>query len=160
MKVVRNTPDQLILENNPWLLAILVCAFALIFVTIGLFTISSDLWLGVSFLFGGLLGGTVFVAAFVRRTQLILDRPRNLVERRRRSVLGYSKMTWKLEHLAGAAVQSSQSGDSTTYRAALRFNGGMDAGTHPITLVYSSGSGADRAARAINAWLDTEPDAA
>ncbi|MEM6305267.1 MAG: hypothetical protein AAF744_11130 [Pseudomonadota bacterium] len=153
MKVLRDTPEQLIIENNPIWLAVFLTGFALIFLGIGLFTMSTDFWLGLAFVAGGVLAGTVFLISFVRRTQVIFDRPQNRVEMRRRSLLGYSTRSWALEHFARADVQSSRSDNSTTYRAVMVFDGGMDAGTHPITLVYSSGSGAQRACDAINRWL-------
>lgn len=152
MKVTRDTPEQLIVENNPILLAIFVSVFGLIFVGIGLANIAEDFSMGLLFILGGLIFGVGFNMIFVRRTQLILDAPRNLIELRRRSWIRYSAMTWELRYLDRAIVQTSHSGDTPTHRAALIINGGMDVGTHPITLVYSSGSGAKRAADAINRW--------
>ena len=152
MKVTRETPEQLIVENNPILLALFVSVFGLTFVGIGLANIGSDFTMGALFILGGLIIGIGFNMIFIRRTQLILDAPRNLIELRRRSWIRYSAMTWELRYLHSAIVQTSHSGDTPTHRAALIISGGMDAGTHPITLVYSSGSGADRAATAINRW--------
>ena len=155
MKVTDETPEQLILENNPIWLALFVSIFGLVFFAIGLANLSADLTLGLAFMAGGLGIGIGFNMIFVRRTQLILDRPGNYVELRRRSWLGYSRMTWELRYLDRAIVETSHSGDSDTHRAALVFDGGMDAGTHPVTLVYSSGRGAERAQDAINGWLDS-----
>ena len=152
MKVIEQTPDRLILENNPVVLAILLSSLALIFVAVGLFVISSDPMTGLATLAGALVFGAVFVIAFVRRSQIILDRRNDLVELRRKSLLGYNRRTWDLHDLDRAVIQTSRSDKSDTYRAALVFSGGMDAGVHPITLVYSSGSGASRAVAAINAW--------
>lgn len=163
MKITRNTPDQLIIENNPLWLAIFISVFSLVFVGIGLFTIRTEPGTGIAFLLGGLVMGGGFTTAFIRRTQLILDRPRNLVELRRKSLLGYHRRSWDLHDLDRALVETSHSSDTNTYRAALHFSGGMDAGTHPVTLVYSSGSGARRAETAINDWLatlDSTPPAA
>jgi len=153
MKVTRRTPDQLIVENNPVWMAIGISACSLLFVAIGVSMITTELLIGLVFAGTGLLMGTVFILAFIRRTQLILDRPRNLVELRRKSMLRYLRMTWGLDELDRAILQTSNSGDSTTYRVALRIDKGMDAGTHPVTLVYTSGTGGERAVDAINAWL-------
>lgn len=152
MKVTRDTADQLIVENNPIWLAIFVSTFALTFIAAGLFIIQEATLFGAAFVLGGVVIGVVFNIAFVRRTQLILDAPRNLVELRHKSLLGYKRRTWDLIHLDRAIIQTSRSSDTTTYRSALVISDGMDAGTHPITIVYSSGSGADRAAAAINRW--------
>ncbi|MGJ8615259.1 MAG: hypothetical protein ACSHWS_00375 [Sulfitobacter sp.] len=158
MKVTRDTPDQLIIENNPVWLAVAVSAFAFLFIVVGLFTLQAEIFVGIAFIVGGSVIGIVFNLAFIRRTQLILNRTDNLVELRRKSLLGYKRRTWELEFLNSAIVQSSYSGDTNTHRAALIFDDGMDAGTHPITLVYSSGSGAERAMTAINTWLATSLD--
>ncbi len=153
MKILRDTPDQLILENNPVLPAILLGCFSLVFIAIGLFNYTQDISVGISFGLAGLAIGVIFTAVFIRRTQLILDHPRNLVEQRSKSMLGYTRRTWDLHDLDRAIVQSSQGDDTTTYRIALVFVGGMDAGTHPVTQVYTSGPSTERAAETINRWL-------
>jgi len=163
MKVTRNTPEQLIIENNPLWLAIFISVFSLVFIGVGLATIQTETSTGIAFLLGGVVMGAGFTVAFIRRTQLILDQPRNLVELRRKSLLGYHRRSWDLHDLDRALIETSRSGDTNTYRAALHFDDGMDAGTHPITLVYSSGKGARRAETAINGWLaalDSAPPAA
>lgn len=160
MKITRNTPTQLIVENNPIWLAIAVTLFALVFVAAGLAMIRTEPVAGIMMTGFAILAAVVFNIAFTRRTQLILDSTKNLIELRRRSWFGYSKMTWELRYLDRAIVEVSRSGDTNTYRAALIITGGMDAGTHPLTLVYSSGKGADRAKTAINDWsaaLDSNP---
>ena len=153
MKVTRNSPQQLIVENNPIWLAVFVSLFGLIFFAIGMVNVSSEPGLGLMFMAAGLGVAIGFNMIFIRRTQLILDQPRNLVELRRRSWFKYYTMTWKLEFLDRAVVQTSRSGDTDTHRAALVIGGGMDEGVHPITMVYSSGRGARRAEEAINSWL-------
>lgn len=153
MKVTRDTPEQLIVENNPIWLAIFVSLFGLLFVGIGIANLGNDPAMALPFILGGLGIAIGFNMIFIRRTQVILDAPRDLVELRRKSWLGYTRMTWQLRYLDRAVVQTSRSGDSKTYRAALIIDGGMDAGTHPITLVYASGRGARRGADAINGWL-------
>ena len=153
MKISRNTPEQLILDNNPIWLALFVTGFSLVFVAIGLANLGPTPGMGAAFIGGGLFFGVVFNMVFTRRTQLILDRPANKVELRRRSWFGYSRLSWELQYLQEAVVQTSRSGDTDTHRAALVISGGMDAGVFPVTLVYSSGRGAKRARDAINGWL-------
>ena len=68
-------------------------------------------------------------------------------------------MQHKLEHLQKSELQSSKSTNSgMTYRIALVLDGGMDAGTHPVTPVYVSGNGAKRGVEAINTWLAQDVD--
>lgn len=158
MKIKRNTPTQLILENNPIWLAVFVTVFALTFTGIGLINLTAEPMMGAMFVGGGLFFGVVFNMVFVRRTQLILDATARSVELRRRSWFGYTRLTWDLQHLGPAHVQTSFPSDRQTHRPAIDITGGMDAGTHPLTLVYSSGAGARRAVQAINTWrtaLDT-----
>jgi len=86
MKVTRNTPQQLIIANSPWLIGLLLTGFILIFVAVGLFLLSEGVWAGLVFaVFGGGIGFGAF-AAFVRRVQLILDRPSDTITLRARSV--------------------------------------------------------------------------
>ena len=155
MKVIRDTPDQLIVENNPIWLAVFVTVFGLVFLGIGLAVVSTEMALGLMFITAGLGIAIGFNMIFVRRTQLILDTARNLVELRRRGWLGYSSRTWELRYLERAVVETSRSGDTDTHRAALVISDGIDAGTHPVTWVYSSGRGAERAMNAVNGWLDS-----
>ena len=125
--------------------------------------ISSDLAGAVVFILTASVFGIAGLNGFFRRTQLILDRPRNLVELRHRSIiiLGSTRHTWELHNLDRAIVEPSDSGDNISYRPAMVISGELNAGTHPITLVYSGGSGAKRAAHAINDWLapslDSQP---
>ncbi len=103
------------------------------------------------------MGGSAFFAlffwVFVRRNQLLLDRRAGTVTLRRRTLSRYSETIHDLDHLSRAIVQTSRGDDSDTHRMALILSGGMDAGTHPFTAVYTSGTGARRAADAVNAWL-------
>lgn len=155
MKIIRDTPAQLIVENNPVWLAIFITVFGLVFVAVGLSMLDSEPGMGLAMSAGGLAMTVGFNMIFVRRAQLILDRERNLVELRRRGWLGYSSRTWALDALDRAIVQTSRSGGSDTHRAAFVIGRGMDAGTYPLTWVYSSGRGAERAEQAINGWLDS-----
>jgi energy-coupling factor transporter transmembrane protein EcfT len=158
MKIQRETPDQLIIENNPIWVAFFISIFALIFIAAGLFVMTIEFWFGLWFAVCGVIIGVVFNIAFSRRTQIILDRPGNLIELRRKSMLGYKKRVWELRYLDRVVIQTSRSDKSTTYRAAMVFSDGMDAGTHPITFVYSSGNGAETAKTAINRWLAASLD--
>ena len=152
MKVKRDTPQQLILENNPVWLAIFVSAFGLIFLAIGMANVGADPMMGLIFMAAGLGIAIGFNMIFVRRTQLILDAGRDLIELRRRGWINHTVMTWELKDLDRAVVQTSRGGKTDTHRAALVISGGMDAGTHPVTLVYSGGRGAKHAADAVNRW--------
>ena len=159
MKIVRNTPDQLILHSVPWAITILLSVFFLAVIGLGLNALFQGDGQGA---FWGLLAIpaflAIFVAMFVRRDDLILDRSRNLLELRHSTVFGRRKIRHELHHLSQALVQSTRSENADTYRVALILDGGMDAGVHPVTEVYASGKGAERAADAINNWLSLDVD--
>ncbi len=162
MKIVRNTPEQLILRSAPWLLAVLFGGFILVSIGFGLNAVLAGDW-GESF--WGLIGIPafmgIFAVIFVRRDDVILDRSRDLLELRHSTFLGRRKIRHKLGDLERAIVQTSNSGDGgPTHRIALVLAGGMDAGTHPVTPVYASGSEAQQAVEAINAWLSEDVDLA
>ncbi|MEQ6201957.1 hypothetical protein ABMC88_02775 [Sulfitobacter sp. HNIBRBA2951] len=164
MKITRNIPDHLIIENNPLPLAIIVILFALTFVSVGVVIVAAGAWMGSVFIFAGLFFGVVFTIVFVRRVQLVLDRPNNRIELRKRTLLGYSAQTWPLDRLDHAIVETMDNsgrrkrrrsgrnrryGAAKTHRAVMVF----PQATHPVTSVYSSGPSAANTAEAINSWL-------
>lgn len=154
MKVTTDTPDLLIVEDRPVILAIALTAFILIFIGAGIAVVMAGEWWGLIFLLGG--GGFGFAAfwAFVRRVQVVFHRPEGYVEFRRRNIFGGSRVRHALAEVDRAEVEESRSSDSgPTYRVVLVFERGQSAGRHPVTLAYSSGSGHQRAAEAINDWL-------
>ncbi|MBO9410879.1 MULTISPECIES: hypothetical protein [unclassified Ruegeria] len=160
MKVTRNTPNQLILSNTPWFIGISLIFFILAFVGAGLF-MATDGGEGILFgLFFAVFGGGMGIGAFcvfVRRVQVILDRPSNSVLIRRQSVFGYDTVEHELRNLSHAEVETTTSTrDRTTskmHRPVLILEKGMSAGRHPIVEAYVSGHGAQRLVDAVNNWL-------
>ncbi len=160
MKVTRNTPDQLILSNTPWLIGIMLVVFILCFVGAGLFMATEGgegIFFGIFFaLVGGGLGFGAF-CVFVRRVQVILDRRTNSIVIRRQSIFGYDTVEHDLSNLSHAEVEtttSSRKGNSSKmHRPVLILEKGMSAGRHPIVEAYVSGGGAQRMVDAVNAWL-------
>ncbi|NDR57342.1 hypothetical protein [Aliiruegeria sabulilitoris] len=158
MKTSRNTPQQLVLDYVPWLWAVALGLFTLVFVAIGLSILLGGELFGLLFIFIGGGVGLICLAVFVERLQVVLNRDTNLLRIRRRTLLGYREDTWQLDRLERAVVQSNSGGqnNSRTYRPALMLvpEQGGPAEATPLTHVYSSGRGADRAVRAINDWLE------
>ncbi len=154
MKVTRNTPDQLIIDDIPWLIGIFLIVFTLIFVTIGLFLLSEVLLFGLAF---GLIGGGVgfgAFTAFVRRVQLILNRPLDSITIRTRSLFGYCEVRHDLSSLSRAVLETTTSSKGATlYRPTLMLDKGMSAGAHPIVTSYTNTGGPRRMVDAINRWL-------
>ncbi|MCB1331195.1 MAG: hypothetical protein KDK28_17865 [Maritimibacter sp.] len=154
MKIVTDTPDLLIVEDRPVLLALGLIGFILAFVAAGLAMVLAGEWWGLLFaIFGGGMGFIAFWA-FVRRVQVVFHRPEGYVELRRRNLFGGTRVRHALAEIDRAVIEESQGSDSgTTYRVALVIPAGQSAGRHPVTLAYSSGRAQHRAAEAINAWL-------
>jgi hypothetical protein len=164
MKVTRNTPDQLIIENNPWLFGILLALIAFVFTCMGLLILASGaIFPGIAFLVVGLLITSVGTFVFIRRVQVIFDRPNNLLEIRRKSVSGMDVVKHELSDFSHAVVQRNRMRSANgqprqpAYRAVLVLDKGMSAGDHPVTQMYHTGSGADRMAEAINTWHGVDP---
>lgn len=154
MHVVRDTSDQLILANRPLVLGAGLALFILAFAAAGLLIAMEEPWFGLLFGGTGVLLGAAAFAAFVRRTQVILDRASGRILIRRRSVFGYCEEELPLHRLTGAELEttvSASNGRSTTlYRPVLM----VGAGPHPIVKSYSSTSGPQRLVDAVNRWLD------
>lgn len=154
MKVTRDTPEQLILAETPWLLGVTLVLFILFFVGAGLLVVADGELLGL--LFAGMGGGLGFgaFAVFVVRVQVIFDRVEGVVVMRSRSVFGYTEVRHDLADLDGAVLEETTgSKGGPLYRPTLVFARGMSAGRHPVVTAYTNGRGPGRAVEAINRWL-------
>ena len=155
MKVTRNIPEQLVIENRPWITSLALVAGGLLFIGIGLSTFLSGELMGLFFMVMGLVPfGMLF--AFSRRTQILFLKPEGKLVIRRRTLLGRSEVEHGLDEIGEAIVQSSSGDNGATYRVALIFPEGQSAGIHPLTLVYDNFGGHDGMADTINAWLDSK----
>jgi hypothetical protein len=160
MHVTRNTPDQLILADTPWFMGIMLILFILIFAGAGLLIMSKAFWPGLLWTACGCGMGVAGFAVFVRRVQVILDRPSNSVTLRRQSLFGYQSVRHQLDHLGQAVAETttSQNHDTGTRtiltRPVLEFDRGMSVERHPIVEAYTSGNGAARLVNAVNTWLE------
>lgn len=156
MKITRNTPDQLILANTPWLLGMAVIFFVLILVGPGLVIAFEGIWQGWVFVLAGVGLGCIAFATFVRRTQLILDRPNDSIILRHRSVFGNKEVHHHLSELSKAALETTRgSKGGTLYRPALILTKNMGANSYPIVPSYTNTSAPRRMVDAINSWLDS-----
>ena len=154
MKLARNTPEQLIVEETPWLLGILLSVFTLIFVGAGIGLVASGEVFGLVFALGGGGLGGLCLALMVQRVQVILDRPSDALIVRRRDLLRYIEVRHALSDLSKAVLEETRgSKGSTLWRPTLILDRGMSAGAHPIVSVYTNGSSPRRMAGAINNWL-------
>lgn len=155
MKVTTDTPDLLIVEDKPVILGLMLIVFILVFIGIGLWLMLSGEISGLLFAtIGGGLGFAAFFA-FVRRVQVVFQRPAGYVEFRRRNLFGASRKRYALTEIDRAETEESRSAEGgSTWRVVLVIGQGQNVGHHPITLVYTNSSGHRRTAEAINRWLD------
>ena len=156
MKITRNIPDQLIIENTPWVMSILLVLGGILFLAIGYFLYRDGIAWGLLFCLGSLIPFGLLLA-FARRTQILFLRPDNQLVIRRRSLLDSSSVVHLLSDLQDAILQTNISNDrSTTYRVALNFSAGESAGLHPLTLSYDNFNDHEQTVSTINAWLAQE----
>lgn len=153
MKVARNTPEQLILDEKPWVAAVGISALFLVFTGIAVASVLEGEPSGLVALLGSGMAGIAFWA-FVRRTQLILLRPDGEMILRRRWLNGYSEDRYRLEALQGAEVETT-TGDKgrRLSRPVLVMQEGHEPQRVPLRKAYSSGGGSDHAAHVIERWL-------
>jgi hypothetical protein len=151
MQIKVDTPERLVITDRPVVIATILLGVLVILIGFAMATAVAGEWTVAAILLVvmAILGG--LSAVFIRRSDLILDRPTATVHLHSSTLLGKTWLSWPLSDLAGATVQSSRSEDSgMTYRPALLLTDGR---THPLTPVYTSGQGANRAVAAIQRWL-------
>ena len=154
MKVTRNTTDQLIIAYVPWLMSILLSVFILIFVAVGLSLMFQGELVGLLFaVFGGGIGGLCFVV-FVRRVQVIFDRPSQTFTLRRRTVFGYKEKSRPLDDVDRALVEHTTNSDGQRLdRPTVVMHDGAGDTRVPIVTAYSNMSHSGDIVEAINQWL-------
>lgn len=156
MKIARDTHEELVIDNVPWITSILLICFTLVFVGVGISLLLNGEWAG-GLMMGGLGGGLglIGVAAFSERTQLWADRRAGTVALRRRTVFGRTEELRRLDEVERAVVEgSTTSKGGSVYRPALVLRSGMRL---PLWQAYVSGQSAGRAVEAINRWLQVAP---
>ena len=152
MKVTRDTPDQLIVEDRPWILGAILIAFTMVFAVIGMAMLADGEAAGLGIL-GGALIGLLGFAVLVQRLQVIFHRPENYIEIRRKSVFRQSAIRYPLSECAAARLEETAGDESMLYRVSLDFPSGQSQGRHALTHYYSNSRGHARCETAINAWL-------
>jgi hypothetical protein len=151
MKIIRNTPQHLIISDVP-----LLSALALSVMFIGFIDVSIDewrsgnLWRGALFSFG-VLYIAWFIHLFVRRVQLVFDASIGTLTVQRKNLLGHDQVIHELHEVSGAEIDNGSEGTRNVILTLI----GQSAGRHPITEYYSTLGHHHDVADAINAWLDS-----
>jgi hypothetical protein len=158
MRTVTNTPDTLVLDATPWAFGLGVIAMTVLFAGVGWSVLASGQWIGGLMLsLGGIGMGLTVFWAFIRRTQLWLDRPAGRVALRSRRLTGFTERVFPLSDLTGAGLQKSPSANGRGgHRTVLRFGGQTNA-VIPLVDHYVTGPGPSRTAAVVNAWLARNP---
>ncbi len=148
MKVTRNTPEHLIVGENPIWVAVLTGGLAFLFTAIGVGLIMAGEWFGAMFFIGTFVG-LLTMYVFVRRVQLIFDRQAGTLTIQRKNLNRAKQVVHPLEEVKGAELE----GNGNMLRVALVLTG-QSAGRHPITQAYSNVGDHHGVAKAINDWLE------
>ncbi|SHE97252.1 hypothetical protein SAMN05444273_103311 [Litoreibacter ascidiaceicola] len=153
MKVTRNLPEQLIVENRPWVVSLALVGGWLLFFGIGLSILLSGQAMGLIFMAASFIP-VVLLYFFARRTQALFLRSEGKLVIRRKTLLGGSVVEHQLHEVQNAIVQASHTKKGgTTYRVALVFPEGQSAGIHPLVFAYDNFSDHHGIADTINQWL-------
>lgn len=152
MKVTRDTPDHLILEDLPVALGIGLFLFLMAFVLpSGLLIYFGEWAIGLFFvLFGGGLG-LLAIVVFVQRRQVILDRAAGTLTIRSASILHRDQQVHPLSEVSGAEVRISPGGQSLF--AAIIIPDGEAKGVYPLGASSAKGPDPATVAQTINRWL-------
>lgn len=168
MNVIRDTPDELVLESRPWGAGIVVILLTLGVMGAGLavFLNGSRVSGLVILLFGGMLSLSAFWA-FVRLEEVRLSRPDAIVQFRTRTIGGRQEDSVPLSDVRAAILQvrtrqernRTRKGRGTTtrrvrmFRPALQITGPNPA-DRPLTEVYTGDEAVHQAVvQAVNGWL-------
>ncbi|WP_137703350.1 hypothetical protein [Marimonas lutisalis] len=156
MKVTRNTPEQLIIEERPWFTGIGISALSLFFTGAGIFSVLDGEFGGMIFFVGTALGALAFWA-FVRRLMVIFDRHGGQIEIRRKWVGGQSVETLDLKAVRKADVEFRETYRQGKMRRTSRPTLVMFADHDPQKLAlvehFSGGRSSQVVADEINEWL-------
>lgn len=152
MKIIHRSDRQLVLEDRPWLIGLLVIGMAMAGLFGSMAMVGSGQMLAgtVMGIFG--VGGTLLIGALlVKRVRLILDRGTGRITRISRSVGGLTQEEHALARLVEARIGTRTDAKGTTRRTELLLSGPEQ--TLPFTDYYTSGGKPERMAQTINDWL-------
>lgn len=150
MKVVRHTPEQLILAHAPWLLGGALIVSIVAFSAAGLALIFDGEYRGLPTLGLGAGIPLLIFALAIKRDQAIFDRISGQVTLQRQSLTRYSRAVFPMSRIQGAELEEM----ADTARAVLIVQSETGLNTHPLVEAYRSGNGAHNAVRLINDWLE------
>jgi hypothetical protein len=152
MKIIHQSESQLVIEDRPWLIGIMMIVMAVAFLGGSLLMFSQGEMLGGAIM--GLVGVGVPVligVLMVQRVRLTFDRSSGLLTRTRKSVFGLTQKQYSLHRLLRAYTGVSHGDDGPTYRLELQLNEPDE--TVPFTTYHTSGGKPAALTEAVNQWL-------
>ena len=152
MKVLHQTDTQLIIEDRPWLLGILMIVMAIAFLGGAIIFFSQGEMLGGAIMGGVGVGVPLLIAVImVQRVRLTFDRGTGLLTKTRKSVFGLTQTSYALHRITRAVVGVSYGDDGNTYRLELSLSDPVE--TVPFTTYHTSGGKPEQLCDAVNTWL-------
>lgn len=152
MKVIHRSDQMLMIEDQPWLIGILMIVMVLVFAVGGVALLASgEVFGGLIMLLVGIGVPLLIGAVMVQRVRLTFDRSAGTVTRTRRSVLGLTQTTHRLDRVDRARVGARTDSDGSTYRMELDLRDPSE--TVPFTTYHTSGRRPEEMAQAVNDWL-------
>lgn len=156
MKIIQHTDDTLIIEEKPWLAAVVMGGFALLFLVLGILML-------VDLLAGGFIllaiSGAIFLAVYrlVEHFQLIFSRPDQTVEFHNKSLYQDKWKKYPLSEINGSYVvekHSTSTNGTTTKMSRITLTRTNGSEQLPVTNSYTSGEQYQQISEVINAWLE------
>ncbi|ABG30960.1 hypothetical protein RD1_1316 [Roseobacter denitrificans OCh 114] len=158
MKLIRQTPDELLLLHRPILLCIALAAGAALALGAAVWNITQGEWLktGIALLAtAGLVAPALWFGA--ERVQIAFSRTSGTCTIDTHRLSGAQHEVFRLDEIDAAIVETHKGqGDTAgSHRVALTFTAGDAENRRPLTPGYAGGKGAKDIAARINGWLDT-----
>jgi hypothetical protein len=152
MKVVHRSNTLLVIEDQPWLIGILLIGAAVLFAFGAMALFSAGERFGALLMLVIGVGVPLLIGALmVQRVRLTFDRNTGQIIRTCRSVRGLTRQTFALDRFDSVRVGVSTDSDGTTRRTELRLKAPRE--IVPFTSYYTSGSKPQNMADVVNNWL-------
>lgn len=157
MKLIRQTPDELLLLHRPILLCLALAAGAVLALGAGVWNILQGDWLKAVIALmatAGLVAPALWFGA--ERVQIAFCQTSGTCTIDTHRLSGVQHEVFRLEQIKSAIVETHKGqGDTAgSHRVALTLTAGDSENRRPLTTGYAGGSRAKDIAARINGWLE------